>query len=155
MYTERAEQGIGALTSRSRIALAGLCKVTAAALAGAAALVALWHCNPAGTFAFPPCLFHAITGLHCPGCGTLRGLHQLLHGHPWAAFRYNPLMVLSLPLIAGWLGRWSLRVCGFELPHARIPSRLLWGLVVVVVAYGIARNVPLYPFCLLAPTGVN
>ena len=40
-----------------------------------------------------------VTGLLCPGCGTLRGLHQLLHGHLAAAFRLNPVMVLSLPLL--------------------------------------------------------
>ena len=41
-----------------------------------------------------------ITGLHCPGCGSLRAVRQFLHGELWAAFRLNPLMVLSLPLLA-------------------------------------------------------
>ena len=29
---------------------------------------------------YAPCLFYALTDLYCPGCGTLRGLHELLHG---------------------------------------------------------------------------
>ena len=65
-----------------------------------AMLVALYVWEPAASGLFPPCPFHALTGLHCPGCGSLRAVHQLLHGELWAAFRLNPLMVLSLPLLA-------------------------------------------------------
>ena len=42
---------------------------------------------------YPPCPVAALTGLHCPGCGTLRGLHALLHGDLLQAFA---AMVLSL-----------------------------------------------------------
>ncbi len=47
-----------------------------------------------------PCPFHWLTGLYCPGCGTLRGLHQLFRGSLAGAWRCNPLMVLCLPLLA-------------------------------------------------------
>ncbi|PYV86056.1 MAG: hypothetical protein DMG90_22080 [Acidobacteria bacterium] len=35
--------------------------------------------NPASSGIFPPCPFLWLTGFYCPGCGSLRALHQLLH----------------------------------------------------------------------------
>ncbi|MGN1359189.1 MAG: DUF2752 domain-containing protein [Kiritimatiellia bacterium] len=40
------------------------------------------------------------TGWQCPGCGTLRGLHALLHLRFAEAWQLNPFMVVSLPLLA-------------------------------------------------------
>ncbi|MEY2693731.1 MAG: hypothetical protein RL142_79 [Actinomycetota bacterium] len=39
-----------------------------------------------------PCLFHAATGLLCPGCGTTRSLTALLHGDVATALAFNPLI---------------------------------------------------------------
>jgi hypothetical protein len=39
-----------------------------------------------------PCLFHASTGLLCPGCGTTRSLTALIHGDVVGAFAFNPLI---------------------------------------------------------------
>lgn len=39
-----------------------------------------------------PCLFHASTGLLCPGCGTTRSLTALIHGDLAAAFSFNQLI---------------------------------------------------------------
>ena len=36
-----------------------------------AMLVAVYVWEPAASGLFPPCPFHAFTGLHCPGCGSL------------------------------------------------------------------------------------
>lgn len=51
-----------------------------------------------------PCLFHTVTGLHCPGCGISRALTALLRGHFGAFFEYNllsPLIVLYLLFVGG------------------------------------------------------
>ena len=40
------------------------------------------------------CLFHIVTGLPCPVCGTGRGLICLLHGDYKNAFLFNPLSYL-------------------------------------------------------------
>jgi len=76
-------------------------------LLGAAGLVVLYFFDPARAGFYPVCLFHRTTGLLCPGCGGLRSVHQLLHGHLGAAFRLNPLPVLAVPFGAlvgvGWL----------------------------------------------------
>jgi hypothetical protein len=121
--------------------------------AGACALVvALFLWEPEGSGLFPDCPFHARTGLHCPGCGSLRAMHQLLHGHLWAAFRLNPLMVLSLPLVA-------LAVSSAHWPHLRfgwverIASHPAWPLAIlaIVLLYWLLRNLPYEPFSWLAP----
>src|SRR6266478_6212704 len=65
-----------------------------------ASAAVLYFFNPAQFGFYPICFFYKTTGLLCPGCGTLRALHQLLHGHFEAAFRFNPLMVSSVPIVA-------------------------------------------------------
>jgi Protein of unknown function (DUF2752) len=78
---------------------------------GASAVVALaagglsviYLVDPSSSDLYPPCPFLALTGFYCPGCGTLRALHQLTLGHPVAALDLNPLMVLLLPFVAYFL----------------------------------------------------
>lgn len=43
---------------------------------------------------FPPCLFHRLTGLNCPGCGMQRFVHALTNGHPIEAIAYNAFLPL-------------------------------------------------------------
>lgn len=56
--------------------------------------------NPMGSVLFPKCPFLTFTGLQCPGCGSQRAIHQLLHLNFIQAFRYNALLVLLLPIVA-------------------------------------------------------
>ncbi len=75
-------------------------------LAGGAALGVLWSFEPAGQFFYPRCWLHETTGLLCPGCGTTRALHALLHGQWVAALKLNALAVSGLG-VGAWLGvRW-------------------------------------------------
>lgn len=39
-----------------------------------------------------PCLFHALTGLYCPGCGGTRAIKALLKGHPVISLMYHPVV---------------------------------------------------------------
>jgi hypothetical protein len=87
-------------------------------------------------------MFHRTTGLLCPGCGSLRALHQLLHGHLAAAFRFNGLLVISLPFVAWFLGRFTLS----KIKHQRMPSVKpagLWAGLLILVVFGLLRNLPL------------
>jgi hypothetical protein len=120
------------------------------ALAGACAL--LYAVPPATQPLCPPCPFHALTALHCPGCGTLRACHELLHGRPAAALGLNPLAVLALPFVA-WalLGRAAAALLHTRLPSFRLSAAGAWALVAVVLAFGVLRNLPAWPFTWLAP----
>jgi hypothetical protein len=121
-------------------------------LASLAGLLVLRLFNPASSGLFPPCPFRALTGLNCPGCGTSRGLHQLLNGHPIVAFDLNPLMVLSLPFMAYVFVSYALVAArGRGLPKVFIPSPLIWVIFWVIISFWVLRNIPLYPFTLLAP----
>ncbi len=44
------------------------------------------------------CLFRPLLGRPCPGCGITHSVWLLLHGQPAAAFEWNPLGLLVLPL---------------------------------------------------------
>lgn len=58
---------------------------------------------------FLTCPFRSLSGLLCPGCGSQRALHDILHLRIQAAFDHNALLVLSVPLMfLQWLvGRWA------------------------------------------------
>src|SRR5215475_918213 len=58
----------------------------------------LYFFNPAQHGFYPVCTFYRTTGLLCPGCGTLRAMHQLLHGNLEAAVRLNAFTVSLLPI---------------------------------------------------------
>lgn len=56
--------------------------------------------DPAASRFVPKCLFHQLTGWQCPGCGSQRMLHALLHGDIAAAWHHNAVLLLLLPLLA-------------------------------------------------------
>jgi hypothetical protein len=121
-------------------------------LAGAAAVVALNDPSAPGS-RFPACQFHAMTGLWCPGCGLTRGFHQLFNGHLGAAISYNLFVPLVLVLVvAKW---WSWLRTSWGRPGIRVPMAVQrhTGVVVavVLVVYGVLRNIPYAPFRSLAP----
>lgn len=112
----------------------------------------LFAYDPASSGVFPQCPFLAVTGFHCPGCGTLRALHQLFNGNLITAFGLNPLMMLSLPFVAySSTSRVVQKVRGRTVPTVFVPSGWIWVLFVVVISFGVLRNVPVYPFSWLAP----
>ncbi len=110
--------------------------------------------DPATSSFYGKCPFHWLTGLHCPGCGTLRASHQLLHLNVAAAFRFNALTVLSAPfLMYALASRASIGLRGKPLPAWFVPARLIWGLFMIILVFWFLRNIPQYPFSLLAPAG--
>jgi hypothetical protein len=115
----------------------------AAALAAPAVMV-LYVFDPARSGFYPICYFHQLTGWQCPGCGALRAMHQLLHGHLAAAFRFNALLVLGLPPLA-WFALASVLPLQRRQPLAAcLRPAWLWCLLAVVVAFGVGRNLPCF-----------
>ena len=104
--------------------------------------------NAPGNF-FPKCIFKAVTGFDCIGCGLTRALHALAHGDLVRAFDLNPLAMLALPLMPLMV----LHARG-QLPKALHPLMAatmrpkLW--IVLLPAYWIARNLPWWPFSWMA-----
>jgi hypothetical protein len=106
--------------------------------------------NPVTARFYPKCMFHEMTGLYCPGCGSTRALHCLLHGELREALHDNALAVIALPLVGVMVLRRSLR----RRPPVQTSSfRPIWivAFLAVIVAFGVLRNVPCRPFSWLAP----
>ncbi|WP_410685822.1 DUF2752 domain-containing protein [Chryseobacterium sp. R2A-55] len=89
--------------------------------------------NPATNLFFPACPFKTVTGLDCPGCGSQRAFHELLHLNFRKAFGYNALMVVSIPYVMMGLL--------FSFPNNRrlFPriNRFLFGLETMLLILGI------------------
>jgi len=111
----------------------------------------LYFFNPAHFGFYPTCTFYKTTGLLCPGCGTLRAMHQLLHGHIEAAFRFNALFVSALPFAAWACVRAARERAANKPAWAWIRPAWLWLGLVVLVLFAILRNFPGASHYWLAP----
>jgi Protein of unknown function (DUF2752) len=124
----------------------------AGSLAVLGSLLLLRSANPATSGVFPPCPFLWLTGWYCPGCGSLRALHQLLAGNLTAACAFNPFAVLSFPFLAyAAVSRTAFLLRGRYRPRVFLPGWFIWTLGAAIITFGILRNLPIYPFHLLAP----
>jgi len=105
--------------------------------------------NQAGN-PLPPCPFHWLTGLYCPGCGATRALHALLHGDPGKALSMNPVFVLALPIVALLFAAKWLKLPPVLLRATKFFSDARpWAWL--LIGFAVLRNLPWYPFSLLAP----
>src|SRR5882757_715255 len=80
----------------------------AVVLLGATALgvgAVVFFFNPSTHRFYPVCMFHALTGWNCPGCGMTRALYALLHGNLMVALKDNALFVALLALAVVWGAR--------------------------------------------------
>jgi hypothetical protein len=114
-----------------------------------AAAIFVFFFNPASPANqwFPKCPFRLVTGMQCPGCGSTRAFYQLLHLHPIAAFKLNPLMILTLPFIVyGFLGFTRSALTGRPQRRLFIPPIYLWAWLFLLIFFWVFRNTPWYPF---------
>lgn len=138
----------------------------------AVAAALLYAIDPARSAFVPPCLFNRLTGLYCPGCGSMRALHAALHGDFAPAVGFNALAVFLLPFIVYSLGRMALpellrqgpvqeasgaaecagscarRVTASAVLRRTYSSRVV---LVAVLFFWVVRNLPWSPFVALAP----
>ena len=104
-----------------------------------AVLALLYFFDPSTSAIFPPCPPHALTKIHCPGCGTLRAMHALLHGDVKEALSQNILAVIFIPILPAMY---------FFPKYFRkpiVPAAML----VIFILYAILRNTETFSF--LAP----
>ncbi|MGZ4610929.1 MAG: DUF2752 domain-containing protein [Actinomycetes bacterium] len=123
--------------------------VLGAALLGAVGVVGTVDPHVPGRY--PVCPWHALTGTWCPGCGGLRAVHDLVHGHVVAAAGENLLVVTLVPVLVLWwlLAWWSSRhaPAGGARPAPGHRERALGPVATVVVAvvavgFAVLRNLP-------------
>ena len=120
-------------------------------LALAALVTAVCFLKPGATSLLPPCPLHALTGLYCPGCGSTRMLYHLVRGQLGMAFRDNALSFIMLPVVVyGLVRQWLQPSSGV---FTRIRPAWIMAFCAIVIAFTVARNIPVEPFCKLAPGG--
>lgn len=98
--------------------------------------------DPARHVFFPRCPLHAMTGLHCPGCGSQRALHHLLRGEPLSALRHNALFVLGAPALAAGLALARGGPAEWRRLLRRRGAALLLAGACAAATFGVARNLP-------------
>lgn len=145
----QAEQNIttlGIAASTGRMMAAG----SVTALAGGSAVVAYF--DPSSTHFFPLCPLFAMTGLACPGCGLTRAFHSLFHGDLLTALHFNaltPVWAVIFAYVAISLTIYA--VTGKNLPMWPTHPKFMWVFMTVLLAFGVLRNLPIYPFSVLYP----
>lgn len=128
----------------------GLAAGFAAAMAGGTGLVAYF--DPSQVHFLPVCPLYSITGFACPGCGLTRGFHALFHGDVSAAMHFNVLIpVWAVIFVVSFLSLTLFAVRGRGLPINKLSPNWLVVFMVVLLFFGIVRNIPAYPFSLLFP----
>lgn len=101
---------------------------------------------------FPRCLFHSLTGAHCPGCGSQRALHSLLHFDIVGVVSYNFLFLpAGLLILYHYVHPLLNHAFSWKLPNLFYMKYTPWVVFIVVILFWIARNLPWFPFSVLAP----
>ena len=117
-------------------------KITSLVILGSVTVVlgVFYFVDPASGSLFT-CPLNKLTGLLCPGCGSQRALHALLHGEALTAIKHNPLTSIGLPILGIQLvlSRATLDRAWHELPKWSIISWLI-----VIIGFGILRNMPVF-----------
>ena len=88
-----------------------------------------------------PCPVRLITGFQCPGCGISRMLMSLVRLDLAAAFQYNPVVLLTLPIILFFVIR-------SDIDYVRTGKNSLdryqpiWiAELVILLVFGVIRNI--------------
>jgi hypothetical protein len=98
--------------------------------------------NPSTHGFYPVCVFHALTGLNCPGCGMTRALYALLHGNFTLALKDNALFVTSLAMMAIWGVHFIFRKLKNQPTTFDVSPKFLWTFLVVAFVFAVVRNLP-------------
>lgn len=109
------------------------------ALAGLATLVLR---DPHGAGSWGTCPSLLLFGVYCPGCGSLRGLHDLATGQLLESVSHNLLLLPALAWLTWW---WASQVTAGTRRAVSPPwdsARFSYILLAVLGVFTVARNLP-------------
>lgn len=114
-------------------------KSTAAIALAAVAAVAVYYyfVDPESTPS-PRCMFRLLTDYDCPGCGSQRALHALMHGRVAEAWSHNAAMFFAVPLAAAYAVAGRLPAGAARL--LRSPA-FIFAIAAAIAAWWIGRNI--------------
>ena len=95
-----------------------------------------------------PCVFHAVTGLYCPGCGGTRAVVVLFQGDVLRAFLYQPVVVYGAVLYIWFMVSHTVEyLSGHRLRIGlRYRNWYLYAALVIVVINLAVKNIVLTAF---------
>jgi hypothetical protein len=102
----------------------------------------------------PHCMMHRLTGLDCPGCGGTRAFFALSRGDLLQSIRYNPWALILMIGLGIWGIKRAIRAVAPSHPLGiplKMRSDTLWSILGLLILFGVLRNLPWWPFTLLAP----
>lgn len=113
----------------------------AVAVAAVAAVGVYYALDPSASAVFPKCPLLAATGWKCPGCGSQRVVHALLHGDVAAAWGYNALLVAALPVVAVMAAALAGRRRWPALYLRLFGQGAVWSAAAALAAWWLLRNI--------------
>jgi len=94
-----------------------------------------------------PCVFKTLTHLNCPSCGVSRMCVSISHGDIKSAFYYNQVLIFLTPLIALYYIFYQIRyIRTGQRKISKLENNTMILIIVILVIYGIVRNLPFYPY---------
>ena len=94
-----------------------------------------------------PCVFKTLTHLNCPSCGVSRMCVSISHGDIKSAFYYNQVLVFLTPLIALYYIFYQIRyISTGQRKTSKLENNTMILIIVILIIYGIVRNLPFYPY---------
>jgi Protein of unknown function (DUF2752) len=96
--------------------------------------------NPSENIYFPQCPTYKYLHFKCPGCGSQRAVHQLLHGNIWKAMEYNLMLVIAIPyLMIGFI--FNQNALQVRYPKIR---KFLFGRNAIIIILGLIAGYMVY-----------
>lgn len=114
--------------------------------------VLFFFLNPNEHVIFPRCVFYSFSGYYCPGCGSQRAIYSLLHLNIAGVVQNN---FLFLPAVAAIIYHFLHSVLNrrfnWRLPNIFYMKNTPWIIFSIIILFWLLRNLPVYPFSVLAP----
>ena len=97
--------------------------------------------DPSAVGFMPRCIFHELTGWKCPGCGSQRMIHALLHADVVSAWHHNPLLLILFPFLLPLIYI-ELNATRYQAIYMKLHSvPVIVALSIIIVGWGILRNI--------------
>jgi hypothetical protein len=108
--------------------------------------------DPEKHIIFPRCVFYSLSGYYCPGCGSQRAIHSLLHLNLFGVVQNNVLFLPAVfAIIYHYIHPFLNKKLNWRLPNIFYMKNTPWVIFGIILLFWLLRNLTVYPFSVLAP----
>ncbi len=99
------------------------------------------------------CIVYDQFHIYCCGCGATRALEDLMHFRILQALDHNIFFVISLPFVSYYFFKEYVRIATGKdiITFVKLKPNTTIIILIIILLFGIIRNIPFYPFTILAP----